>query len=274
MRANTRLTAALSICRTFFVCFVLAAGALFFSKDANDLVISPIEAMITKVNRIAKNPLQAAQDEENEALAKEKAKEDEEKAKIKWPWWKRLYNRFFGRKIDTGENPYETVILEQTIVKIGALLALGFGEAGAKIIADNMARNGDVDPMIPGTKVVAIFGFCDIRQFTDATEVLQEEVMLFVNEIAEVVHGIVDRFSGAANKNIGDAFLLVWKYAEEDTEVEETIGNLVTKKNDRVKQIADMSVISFLKIIAQIKKSHKLLKYQKRKDLNQRMPNY
>ena len=66
-------------------------------------------------------------------------------------------------------------------MKIGALLALGFGEAGAKIIADNMAKTGDVDPMIPGTKVVAIFGFCDIRQFTDTTEVLQEEVMLFVN---------------------------------------------------------------------------------------------
>jgi class 3 adenylate cyclase len=40
--------------------------------------------------------------------------------------------------------------------------------------------------------------------------------MLFVNEIAEIVHGIVDRYSGAANKNIGDAFLLVWKYPEED----------------------------------------------------------
>jgi hypothetical protein len=38
--------------------------------------------------------------------------------------------------------------------------------------------------------------------------------MLFVNEIGEIVHGIVDKFSGAANKNIGDAFLLVWKFEE------------------------------------------------------------
>jgi len=36
--------------------------------------------------------------------------------------------------------------------------------------------------------------------------------MLFVNEIGEIIHGIVDRYSGAANKNIGDAFLLVWKF--------------------------------------------------------------
>jgi len=67
---------------------------------------------------------------------------------------------------------FETVILEQTIVKIGALLALGFGEAGSKVIAENMAHGGDVDPMIPGTKIMAIFGFCDIRQFSEVTEVL------------------------------------------------------------------------------------------------------
>ena len=106
----------------------------------------------------------------------------------------------------------ETVVLEQTIVKIGALLALGFGEAGSKIIAANMANGGEINPMLPGQKIIAIFGFCDIRNFTDATEVLQEGVMLFVNEIGEIVHSVVDQFSGAANKNIGDAFLLVWKY--------------------------------------------------------------
>jgi len=46
--------------------------------------------------------------------------------------------------------------------------------------------------MIPGTKIVGIFGFCDIWNFTDATEILQEKVMVFVNTIAEIVHGLVD----------------------------------------------------------------------------------
>lgn len=43
---------------------------------------------------------------------------------------------------------------------------------GSEIIAINMGRQGDVDPMIPGKKKCAIYGFCDIRNFTDATEVL------------------------------------------------------------------------------------------------------
>lgn len=70
------------------------------------------------------------------------------------------------------EQKFETSILEKLIIKTGALLALGFGEAGAEIIAENMNKGGDVDPMIPGKKIIAIFGFCDIRNFSDATEEL------------------------------------------------------------------------------------------------------
>ena len=70
--------------------------------------------------------------------------------------------------------------------------------------------------MLPGKSIISIFGFCDIRKFTNATEILKEGVMLFVNEIAEICHSIVDKYSGAANKNVGDAFLLVWKFDEKD----------------------------------------------------------
>ena len=79
-----------------------------------------------------------------------------------------------------------------------------------------MKQGNEVNPMLPGDKAMFIFGFCDIRNFTDATEVLEEGVMLFVNEIGEIVHNIVNKYSGAANKNVGDAFLLVWKLEKED----------------------------------------------------------
>jgi class 3 adenylate cyclase len=52
--------------------------------------------------------------------------------------------------------------------------------------------------------------FCDIRQITDATECLQEEVFVYTNRIAGVVHSICHSYGGSANKNIGDAFLLSW----------------------------------------------------------------
>ena len=95
-------------------------------------------------------------------------------------------------------------------------MALGFGEAGSQIIGSNIGAGGDVDPLLAGQKVQGIFGFCDIRNFTDSTEVLQTDVMLFVNQIAEITHSVVDKHGGSANKNIGDAFLLVWKFKNQD----------------------------------------------------------
>lgn len=86
--------------------------------------------------------------------------------------------------------------------------------------------------------------------------------MVFVNEIGEIVHGIVDKFSGSANKNIGDAFLLVWKFPNEDIVINEQEETIWLKPNHRVHQVCDMSVISFIKIISTIKKSQTLVKYQ------------
>ena len=48
-RYDTTLNAILSIFRTIFVCLVLTIGALYFSKDANELVLVPIDNMLAKV---------------------------------------------------------------------------------------------------------------------------------------------------------------------------------------------------------------------------------
>lgn len=42
--------------------------------------------------------------------------------------------------------------------------------------------------------------------------------MRFVNSIAEIVHSEIDKYGGSSNKNLGDAFLLVWKFRGEDLE--------------------------------------------------------
>jgi anion-transporting ArsA/GET3 family ATPase len=68
-------------------------------------------------------------------------------------------------------------ILEKAIVKIGYLLALGFGfgfgEAVANIIGQNMTNGGDLDPMLPGNRTYCIFGFCILDKFVECTEDLQ-----------------------------------------------------------------------------------------------------
>ena len=103
-------------------------------------------------------------------------------------------------------------MLEDAILKIGQLLALGFGDAGSKIIAINMKGQGEFNPMTVGQKIIGIFGFCNIHKFATVNEALDIQIMGFVNNIAAVVHSQVDRYGGSINKNIGEAFLLVWKF--------------------------------------------------------------
>lgn len=97
--------------------------------------------------------------------------------------------------------------------------------------------------------------------------------MLFVNEVADIVHTIVDSYSGAPNKNIGEAFLLVWKFPEADVDYEEDSDQLYLWKSNRVNAIADMSVVSYVKTVATIWKSYKMAKYNTNKEI-QKIPNF
>ena len=210
--------------------------------------------MVLNVRKISQNPLQASELVEQELDYKENLEKNDKGA------WEEYMEA----------NEYEPAVLEKIIVKIGTLLAIGFGEAGSDIIAINMKRSGTVDPMMEGVKIVAIFGFCDIRHFSDVTEVLKKDVMIFVNEVAEIVHNLVNEHLGAANKNIGEAFLLVWKIPQENTLIGAD-GQIQADKNiGKVKALSDLAVIAFIKILAGINRSKKLEKYQHNADLRHR----
>ncbi|CAK0877027.1 unnamed protein product, partial [Prorocentrum cordatum] len=89
----------------------------------------------------------------------------------------------------------------------------------------------------------------------------QDKVMLFVNQVAEIVHTIVDTWHGAANRNIGDAFLIVWRLHE----------NAATWQRQK---LGDMSVISLAQIVAAVNKSAVLQDYREHPGLVARLPGY
>lgn len=138
-----------NIGRTFFVCILLIVTTIFFSSDLEFTAIAPLEDMMETVRKIAINPLNAIREIEEKNMCMENMEAEEDKVDITEP--KKLQN---------------------TIVKISSLLAVGFGEAGTEIICQVIEDPTVINVMIPGQKIIAIFGFCDIRNFTDATEVL------------------------------------------------------------------------------------------------------
>ena len=172
---------------TLFVIFMLVTLSMQFTGDAQKLVLAPIEAMMDMVKNVADDPL-----------------ED--------------FDYHTQHRGESGD--YETRVVQVAIQKITALLRVGFGVAGADIISANMAiRDGEnsavIEPMLPGKRMYAIFGFCGIHEFDLCTEKLEDEIMTFVNSIARIVHDEVTRWGGLCNKNLGNAFLMVWPIGEE-----------------------------------------------------------
>ena len=62
----------MNIAKTLFVCIVLTLGAIFFNNDTNRLVLIPIERMVARVRRIAKNPLAVSEEDPTDILTLEK----------------------------------------------------------------------------------------------------------------------------------------------------------------------------------------------------------
>lgn len=285
-RYSSKLSSVLNIVKTLFISVVLALGTYYFNKDTTELVLEPLENMIEKVKLITKNPNEALMKAEKEEI--EKIIYEEEMTKEK----QKAYCSSCTESHEI-ENNLETVILEKVIAKIGKLLAMSFGEAGSEIISKNMQKNtnGEINPFIPGKQIFASFCYISIDKFEEITDVLEDKVMIFVNEIAEIIHEIASEYGGNINRSMGNSFLIVWKYDKEFVSREigkrysKRLSTLLMSNNNfnilqierllshddglfldespQVNQMTDLALISYIKIMEKMKHSKILSKYRK-----------
>jgi hypothetical protein len=115
---------------------------------------------------------------------------------------------------------FETEQLVNTVTIITDLLRKCWGVAGAGIISSNLAtKEGGLtayfNPTVPGKAVYALFAFVNIDRFNFHLHALKGDIMILINDIAAVLHEEVYRWgyedSGQCNKNLGSAFLMVYK---------------------------------------------------------------
>lgn len=260
LRPFVRTDAAYNLLITGFICVVLCSAAMMFANDANKLVLHPVESMVKRVDAIRRDPLIAMRMADEEFKAEEVAKA-KARQRARREMAQQMLSEFWKcdwMKRKTTE-PMETVILEKTIIKLGSLLALGFGEAGANIIGQNM-RGSDtagVNAMVPGTTVECVIGLARIRNFSIANEVLKTKIMHFVNQIAEIVHGVVDGSHGAANKNNGDTFLIIWRLEEVE--------------QHKRSRCADLALLAFSQVLGSLHASPVLADYRGHPGLQMRL---
>ena len=175
-------------------------GLTVMRGDAGRLVLDPLQRMLKIVVRYAENPL-------SRTLSGRK------KAPV-------------STSRDTSAEQlgsYETDQLINAIAKIADLLRKCWGVAGAGIISSNLARTKDgktavFNPTVPGKRVYALFGFVAIREFDMILRALKDDVMVLINDVARVAHDEVYRWSlgdsGQCNKNLGAAFLMVFRIGD------------------------------------------------------------
>ena len=115
---------------------------------------------------------------------------------------------------------FETDALINTVTKITDLLRRCWGVAGANIISANLARqegglSSSFNPTVPGEAAYALFAFVGINNFDSHLGALKGDIMILINDIAAVLHEEVYRWgyedTGQCNKNLGNAFLMVYK---------------------------------------------------------------
>ena len=115
---------------------------------------------------------------------------------------------------------YETDKLINAVSKITDLLRKCWGVAGAGIISSNLARQEGglttyFNPTVPGEAVYALFAFVAIDKFQRHLHALKGDIMILINDIAAVLHEEVYRWGyedrGQCNKNLGGAFLMVYR---------------------------------------------------------------
>ncbi|KAL7539624.1 hypothetical protein ACHAWF_006463, partial [Thalassiosira exigua] len=196
----------------FLILLLWTLGVASYSGIIKTLVLQPIERMVTLLRMLTNDPLLKLAYEEEDGMTD---------------------STLWAKEVLKG---METTFLLSTIQRIGSLMQVGFGSAGVEIIRDNFLERGGhttrKDELLlrnkEGSSVSCVFLFCDIRQFTDATECLQEEVFVFTNKIASVIHTICHSYGGSANKNIGDAFLVSWQLDEVPTKKEDDESDLTS----------------------------------------------
>jgi hypothetical protein len=74
------------------------------------------------------------------------------------------------------------------------------------------------NPIVPGKQVYALFGFAGISDYSFILRSLEKDTMTFINDVARVLHNEVFRWgfgeSGQCNRNLGSAFLLVYRIGD------------------------------------------------------------
>ena len=86
-----------------------------------------------------------------------------------------------------------------------------------------------------------------------------EEVMVFVNKIARIVHICVHAWEGAATKNLGESFLLTWLLKNDEDQAHLQVVGI--ENYPKMGELVDKALLSVIKTVAELRRAPDLMVY-------------
>jgi len=188
-RLGVKADAELSIGLTVFVTVVLALGALLLSHDTTELVVQPMERMISVARRILDNPLVPY-----DASAEEEA---------------------------TNSGGFETNRLVAVLLNVPRLLKVAFGHAGASALVAGLTQSGELDLASSGRLSDAVLLHVRFPSLACLSTVLRGSSGPVINGLMSMIHADGVAHSAAVLESRADSCLLVWELVERDVSDEE-----------------------------------------------------
>lgn len=216
--SSTQNEALLNVIVTLFVGIILALASVTFGLDTQRIVIRPITKMVLLIKNLADDPLHI----QEEAL-----------------------------RSKSGEKT-ENSILEETLARIGNLIKVSFGRNNEEIVSSYL-NSEEMDMFRSGNTVRLIFGFVKIQKFTEITDLLQEQVLLFLNKIGRIVHACTEVWKGTPIQNDMGTFLVIWEQGHQN---------------------ATQALLAFIKIIAETRRAGDIIIYKNNPKISAKWPDY
>eukprot|EP00826_Nyctotherus_ovalis_P041380 TRINITY_DN4155_c0_g1_i4.p1 TRINITY_DN4155_c0_g1~~TRINITY_DN4155_c0_g1_i4.p1 ORF type:complete len:856 (-),score=247.58 TRINITY_DN4155_c0_g1_i4:57-2624(-) len=221
-----------------FTTVLLFFSAISVGNDTRSTVVKPITKIITAILRFTASPF----DPPNQVKKREKQNTtgpDVKKHK---------------------SNALKTRVLKQIMTRIKKFIQMGYGKLGAQIVKEiSLTPQGDIGIESSSANINAIFMLCRIDKFNEVANSLQDEITVFVNKLAKIVHDCAEIWKGDANRNLGETFLITWKLPNVD-EADPDKRDLDAKIRER---LSVNSLISAIKMIAEVARAKDLRAYSK-----------
>jgi len=211
----------------------------------------PFQSWCTNIERIKNDPecAQGILDRENR-----RQNEFDSAKNCGRTWWNRPPRILRSDPL----SGYQSVVLREKSLNsltLSTSLVAAYGRAGRVHLMESLSGER---PQPPPTSP-SIFGYIGVDEFEIITKVVGEKMIVFVNEIAEIVHGIVYEYNGFVYQNSpSGGFLLIWPTPPDETDA-------------MAARMGELAVMASLQILAAIRKAPVIQEYAQHPLLNVRL---